>query len=526
MRKLTSLIIALAFIACSTDEDGNADASEKLIPVEIEDLSPFPETELKGLYEALQPAVETFKVSGSEDVLVEAKGGTKVFIPKGAFVNRKGETIEGEVDIEVQEVLDMGSFINSGLQTVSDGQVLVSEGMMYVNAKVAGEQVAIKEGKEIQVELPKINTTDDQAMQIFVGNRDADGNIQWTPESKPETKLICLPLEMFDYRRWYGYWGLHEGDEAYSKRDQFVKWDSLKWKQQKFENTFVATREFDERFWWIASLEANYNYSVNFDYDTDTEILAYNWEFMDSSLFECYLSNLDKTLEYCDSLAYDLIQSDKFKVVSKRWYNDLERYFDRFKLFKEERLGGVIHLDPNIDYGASNARSKILASGKTERQADEILGAYQRQQALIKAKQEEEEARDFQANTFKIAKLGWINCDQFYNDPLAKEANLLATVAGVDGPVSLTLVLNKRKIAINGTDKGNGVYSITGDAAPYTKLPIGEEASIIALSYKDGQPYFAIKKIEITEQDTYDLMLEPTSADDIKKAMRSISAKG
>jgi hypothetical protein len=208
------------------------------------------------------------------------------------------------------------------------------------------------------------------------------------------------------------------------------------------------------------------------------------------------------------------------------FYSEGEKYdlLNAFKNFYEQRLKTVVLFPADIDLSKNDAREKLIAKGFKETEVDEILGAYERQNKIVTARRNKETAQRISTNSFAVAKLGWINCDQFYNEPTAKEANILASVNNLETYefATLTLIINGRRIALNGTLGNNSKYTFTGKSQPYTRLPIGERATIIGISYKNDKPYLGIKEIVISEKGNYDIELQASSTQDINTKLNGI----
>jgi len=75
---------------------------------------------------------QTFTVSASKDIVIQGKKGTKITIWKNTLVDRRGVIIRDVVVIELKEILSKSDMILNGVQTVSDGKLLETDGMIYL----------------------------------------------------------------------------------------------------------------------------------------------------------------------------------------------------------------------------------------------------------------------------------------------------------------------------------------------------------------------------------------------------------
>jgi hypothetical protein len=82
--------------------------------------------------------------------------------------------------------------------------------------------------------------------------------------------------------------------------------------------------------------------------------------------------------------------------------------------------------------------------------------------------------------------------------------------------VSVSLVFPEDKISVYSSFNEGNNYSFTKKEKGLDKLPVGKNAVIVALSYKDDKPYFAQKKIKIPKDGEIILSLNQTKIEKIK----------
>ena len=89
------------------------------------------------------------------------KTGTKIIVPKDAFVDEKGEVVKGKVDLSYREFRNPLDFFASGIPMTfnQNGQdfTFESAGMFEINASYKGKSVKINPGKEIEVKVTSNN---------------------------------------------------------------------------------------------------------------------------------------------------------------------------------------------------------------------------------------------------------------------------------------------------------------------------------------------------------------------------------
>lgn len=520
---ILSILITGTLFSCSNNSSVNEESKNQ---IEIEERVSIPKTKADILINQLRPKSQIFEIDANSDFSIAGENGTQIYIPRNSFINENGETITGKVEIELIEILSVSDFIKTNLQTISNGNLLQSEGMLFIDAKSNGQTVALSPDKKLQIELPKINNYDVASdIRIFSGNYDSIGNINWSEKSKIDNKLIPLPLELFDYKRWvsFGFKRVPNNEGYQAPWDDEVV-DSLTFKDPSLENTFVATREFEERYHHIMSAEWAIGHYTSY-YSTTVQT---GRMIKDSTISKIYLDNLDKNLWYCDSLAYAYMKTWEGKAeFDSYFYSEIETtdLLAVFKRFYEERLTTVVEFPSEIDLKDKNARNQLKKKGFSEVEIDEIIGAFERQNQIVTARRNRQTARRVLTNSFSVSKLGWINCDQFYNNPNAKESNIIASVSNLDEYefVTMSLIINGRRIALNGTLSDNTEYTFTGKSEPYTRLPIGETATIFALSYRNDKPYVGIKGFVISEKESFSIELLESSIVEINEKLKGIN---
>ena len=135
----------------------------------------------------LDDAKQIHTVDLTSTVWVYGDLGTYIQISPCSFLDADGNEVTGEIEfelIEAQTKLDMLK-LNRPTFT-SDGQLLVSGGILYVNATQDGEDLIINPDCGLQVENMPNNTNNgfNGSMQYFSGNVDGDGVFGWDLEEE------------------------------------------------------------------------------------------------------------------------------------------------------------------------------------------------------------------------------------------------------------------------------------------------------------------------------------------------------
>ncbi len=89
--------------------------------------------ELQNLLNSSDLRAEEFKIDNSKDTTLFGNKGTVISIPKDCF-----KDVIGPVKIELIESFKLSDIVLLNAQTVSNGQILQTDGVVYVNATANG----------------------------------------------------------------------------------------------------------------------------------------------------------------------------------------------------------------------------------------------------------------------------------------------------------------------------------------------------------------------------------------------------
>lgn len=142
---------------------------------------------------------QTMTIRTDRDQQITAAAGTLIVIPARSFVFEDGSAPEGAVEITVKEAYAPADWIAHNLATTSDGRLLQTGGMVYIDARSEGKPLALAAGASLTVAMPAKNI--DPAMELFYSRQDANGNINWQPVGQsfrqtlqdPDVKLDIDP---------------------------------------------------------------------------------------------------------------------------------------------------------------------------------------------------------------------------------------------------------------------------------------------------------------------------------------------
>ena len=154
-----------------------------------------------------------FKIDASEKHELVTKKGSKITIPKDAFVDKNGNPISGEVEVKFEEFHDATDIILSGIPmniTTEDGEMgsFESAGMFNISGAQNGEEIRIGNNKTIEIELASFEEESDFNFYKFDEEKG-----QWKEKAKAvavsenqirqetEEKLKALPPQPIEVKK-------------------------------------------------------------------------------------------------------------------------------------------------------------------------------------------------------------------------------------------------------------------------------------------------------------------------------------
>lgn len=131
------------------------------------------------------------------ETVLRGNEGTTLTIPKDCFEAETGNILRGAVRIELKEFLKTSDMILTNLVTQSDGKLLETGGMIYLNATDSeGNPVKIRPDEDIKITLPKPSKAEDK--QLFYGEKMSNGRINWTLPKPLEDNFNMLGFGIVD----------------------------------------------------------------------------------------------------------------------------------------------------------------------------------------------------------------------------------------------------------------------------------------------------------------------------------------
>ena len=153
---------------------------------------------------------QNFLINTNFDTLLNCQNGTKLLIEANSFADKNGTEFDGFIEMEVKEVFNKKDVILNNLTTKSNGKILESGGMIYINAICEDDTLQLIKSIKCLVDSPV-----DSEMFIYEGVR-SDSSINWVNPVSTENESIQSFLKSTKH-----YYTLSEGN--YSDSVSFYK---------------------------------------------------------------------------------------------------------------------------------------------------------------------------------------------------------------------------------------------------------------------------------------------------------------
>ena len=441
---IASLLVSLLLINCSSDNPESEN-------IKIEKIT-FP--------------TSTYTIDSKRDTTIFGEQGTRIFICANSF-RFEDNSIKDSITIELKEFYKMSDIAISNLSTTSEGKLIETGGMIYINVSSNGKTLELMDDKKIVVHFPK-NHDDYRNMNLFYADNQA------TNEEVPNWIIDTVDLVKSTVRiNTYGYTCPHdiEDDDTWSfdfkplnYSDSGYFWNPLDFYVNQFEFTKEAIDEINN---YSGFLSINFtltkggaisNPKVNADISNATKQEILN-----------FTNNLPKFIPY----------TDKNKIIY-----DLESSFSI--------SGGILIplYKSDEDYISSfDKKYAQYESSPIKSMNDAELNYY----------------------IFSVAKLGWINCDRFVE---TDELIDVVIKTPADPNTKIKMVFSDIDGVMNAV-QSEGFYKISN-------VPKNKVVTVIGMKNNKGQFSTSVKKITTSETSINSLTFEKTTLSELRAKIEKL----
>jgi uncharacterized protein YciU (UPF0263 family) len=467
-------------------------------PTMVEPIDPFP---LRALYAQTSSQSRYYLLEPEKDHLIRSKKGTLLHIPKDAFVDAlSGKPVTEMIQVEFKEVFKRSDFLKTNLPTVSNGQQLVSGGVIYFDAISAGRRLAVAKGKDIFLEFAPEHSTDIHDMQLYAGDFNKRGEMNWNAAAASTARMVSLDLDQLYF------------DEFYCDCKGEKLWNNLLWaiSDKDFANSWIATREFRQRLHALAEL----NYFSR-------GLIAYR-------------DNVEKDLWKVDKMVASMLREQIGQGLAK------EEEVARFEAFSAQGLTQAESFDDHgVDLSKPDARRQLLyrsvSRDESERLiridrlrreyaeeiadrlviADNGVGTY-----VVRVKPGQPKGSPRRGiKAFYVRQLGWASIHKSLdqNHAHAKTSEVKVRLTG-EVPYESTrtfLVYQDMLSLLPGS-------LTTGQLFRFKDVLRGSDAKIVAIGFKDGLPYLGIESLPRESGEPITVAMRRLQIDDYMDALAAL----
>jgi hypothetical protein len=474
-----------------TDPDDLAPLDKNLLPlnnkslaVALDDKKPDNSAVFKKFFYDLEKQAEQFVINPTRDTTVTCKEGTKLIIPANTFQTASGQVINGPVTIAIKEFYSIADIVGNSLSTTSNGKQLATGGMINITASYKNEQVQIRNGSSINLQMPtRIFNSD---MQLFSG---VENSVGFTSTTKNEPKLagrVNVEAKRIEIDTIVSTFS---SDSAIANFQSGMNWLPMG-QQQLF---------FNERKKVVTLFDVQDNFQ-KVAYRKNKSVAKYLIP------YDCPLTNeeMQKLMKDGFGKRYDEVKIRRaWKPLWKKnrgipitdWIYD--GYF----------VGDSIQLPLNVAMRRKliTREDSIRYEAQFKKQYEESLKRYGANSDFIQKKD---------AYDFRITGLGWINCDRFLNYPPGRLSDFyVKTPEGFqDAFFASMLIFEQNKSAMSG-------YWVNG-RINFAKLPLGDKVNVICLGAKDGKMYAAVQQYTVERTPSITLSLEEVTPEQFREKLR------
>ena len=443
------------------------DTGKKMPPVIFPEQQTEPSSEmvLAAFYKEAEQDKQYFEINTSHDTVIHCRLGTEIYIPANTFYTGNGLPVRGEVVFSINEYYTLGDMVAAKLNTTSNGEVLKTGGMLLMQAVYQNTEVNIGGGKEISVKMPSRGNFDSQ-MQLFLPQENSSAAVDAASTALLQERAYTDTAANFGFTGQINFQWVASG-QFQTGSDMEMALPNVKVSAIKVLQPFKLTGNDEMATFLTGHLDG-------WEKDSIHRVLRQlNPQFKNIKLRSAFVGN-KKFITQTDNRLPQYIES----VNDSVWIP--------------------------LNYAARKGLITLADSARVMREF-ERRDRYNNQIAWLENKYR-----------FSIKKLGWINCDRFYNDTRAKTDFVVDL--GADPADFVVRIIFPKINALS------GFAVIDGTKLIFTNLPVGEPVTIIAIGAKKGKTVGCFKETVISRQIAGNLQFEEINPPAFKEKLKQLDS--
>lgn len=456
----------------------------------LKDSSEFLESIFE-LYKQTERKPQEFCIDNTRDTFLRCEQGTIVKIKANTFKKSKRKCRNECITFEVKEDFLQSDMILDNLATTSNGKIIETQGMLYLNAKDCnGTDLEIVRGRDLLIFQPSDTIIEDA--KIFTGNRTGhDNDMNWTVNNT--SVLSGFTMERIQTCNDWICGGIRDGGDCRCKflfcrvkrlpdaiLGLFIP--CVRYTNRKIRNeirvckisdrlVFAKSREKEKR---IARLEEK----LNRKQDKRQKLI-------------------DKYSERCDLTPSGLPVAD-LPSPCKRLYElfkqyDVNNYEELFYQLNKAQMDrfGVDNMKDLQDSLRSATRRGIEENYKSKNIAFEDMKYY----------------------VYNTSRLGWSNVDVFVDIKPEDMVTMTVNIKVLKN-TDCKLVFRDRQFVIPAETEA-GIYQ-------FKNMPKGERVWIVTLMYANGQPFLSMEETKI-DDGVHSVSYESLTLEELKEKLKLLN---
>lgn len=430
----------------------------------------------KDIQSFLEIKKDTLEFDNTKDTMLIGPKGTGLFFEKESFVLPDGSTPKGRVTVAVKECYSFADMVRENLSTTSGSKILETGGMINVTAFADDKELVLRDGKKYTIFLPKDTTASGEGqpkMNLFYGQRTDNGSIDWVIDT---AKILKTSAHLTGFT----IGSTADGDTS-SKGWWYRSVDTDKMFSYFYKN-------FDIKKVKNADALIGKEFEINYVLDQKgkiriTQVEEVRW---DTAGYK-----LPPSVE-ADPYFGQFVQS----VTGLKPYRN-DDFLDKVYPFDIEGSFNITILDYPNAYEGKEYYNQAFKQKYSAFQSSNIQSM---------------SGRELDVYVLSASRLGWINCDYFWqtSDP---KINYYVKADPSQKPM-VKLIFKQAKSLMTGT--------LEGDKYVFGNIPINQEVKIVSITYNGDQPLMAIAKTRTEDKMFTGLEYKPFTIAELDKQLMRI----
>jgi outer membrane protein assembly factor BamB len=118
------------------------------------------------------PDKETFNVNSDNWIRVSTANASVIEAQSESFELPDGSLATGDIRLEITELFSKGEILMYGIETISEGRILESDGELIIRAFQGDQELSLAPGKRINIKVSNPNPREE--MELFYGQTKVD----------------------------------------------------------------------------------------------------------------------------------------------------------------------------------------------------------------------------------------------------------------------------------------------------------------------------------------------------------------